>query len=85
MANVTGRERGRMSLVASLIVAASFVGPALVVDDAVYTENLSTRETSGDDPSARAVVYEASVDAGFRSGSVVRRDENLRARWSEVA
>ena len=85
MADVTGRERGRMSLVASLIVTTSFVGLALVVNDAIYTENLSTRETSGDGPNARAVVYEASVDAEFRSGSVVYRDENLRARWSEVA
>ena len=41
--------------------------------------------TSGDDPNAKAVIYEASVDAEFRSESVVYRNENLRARWSEVA
>ena len=41
--------------------------------------------TSGDDPNAKAVIYEASVDAEFRSESVVYRNQNLRARWSEVA
>ena len=41
--------------------------------------------TSGDDPNAKAIIYEASVDAEFRSESVVYRNENLRARWSEVA
>lgn len=48
MADVTGRERGQMLLIASLIVATSFVGLALVVNSAIYTENLSTRETSGE-------------------------------------
>ena len=48
MADVTGRERGQMLLIGSLIVATSFVGLALVVNGAIYTENLSTRETSGE-------------------------------------
>jgi hypothetical protein len=48
MADVTGRERGQMLLIASLIVATSFVGLTLVVNSAIYTENLSTRETSSD-------------------------------------
>ena len=48
MADVIGRERGQMLLIASLIVATSFVGLALVVNGAIYTENLSTRETSGE-------------------------------------
>ncbi|PSQ17842.1 hypothetical protein BRD02_02525 [Halobacteriales archaeon QS_8_69_73] len=48
MADVTGRERGQMLLIGSLVVATSFVGLALVVNDAIYAENLSTRETSGE-------------------------------------
>ena len=84
MADVTGRERGQILLVASLVVATSFVGLALVVNGAIHAENLSTRETSGDDPNAKAVIYGADVDAEFRSESVVYRNENLRAEWSEV-
>ena len=48
MADVSRRDRAQMLLIASLLIASVFVGLALVVNSAIYAENLATRETSGD-------------------------------------
>ena len=48
MADVSRRDRAQMVLITSLLIASVFVGLALVVNSAIYTENLATRETSSD-------------------------------------
>jgi len=48
MADVSRRDRAQMLLIVSLLIASVFVGLALVVNSAIYAENLATRETSGD-------------------------------------
>lgn len=40
--------------------------------------------TSGDDPTAKAVIYEASVTAEFRSEGVAYENDELAAEWSQV-
>lgn len=40
--------------------------------------------TSGDNPNAKAIIYEASVTAEFRSEGVVYENEELKAKWSLV-
>lgn len=46
MADVGVRpDRGQMIIITALVVAILFVGLALVLNSAIYTENLSTRET----------------------------------------
>lgn len=46
MADVTDRrDRGQMIIITALVIAVLFVGLALILNSAIYTENLSTRET----------------------------------------
>lgn len=46
MADVNGRrDRGQIIVITALVVAVLFVGLALVLNSAIYAENLSTRET----------------------------------------
>lgn len=40
--------------------------------------------TSGDNPTAKAIIYEASVTAEFRSEGVVYENDELAAEWSLV-
>lgn len=41
-----GRERGQVIIVSALVIAATFVGLALVLNSGIYAENLSSRETT---------------------------------------
>ena len=41
-----GRSRGQVIIVAALVIAAIFVGLALVLNSGIYAENLSSRETT---------------------------------------
>jgi len=74
MADVTGRDRARILLLMSLLIATVFIGLAVVTNGGVYTENLGTRETGS----------EASVTAEYRSEEAVYRNDDVEAPWSEV-
>ncbi|WP_380679757.1 DUF7261 family protein [Salinigranum sp. GCM10025319] len=66
-------DRGQIFLVAALVLAVLFVGLALLLNTAIYTENLATRNTDpGTDPSIsyRHVAEEAAV------GVMVRENAN---------
>ncbi|MDR9429525.1 MAG: hypothetical protein RI568_02315 [Natronomonas sp.] len=60
MAKVNGarRERGQMILVAGITLALLFVALALLVNAAIYTDNLATR---GSDSAAEPLEYRANV------------------------
>jgi len=60
MAHLTGREdRAQLILIAGFVIAVSLVGLALVVNTAIFTENLATRsQTSG---AVDALSYRSSV------------------------
>jgi hypothetical protein len=54
-----GGDRGQLLLVAVLVLAASFIVLALVINSAIFTENLATREDVGG--SEKALEYRAEV------------------------
>lgn len=67
MAHLGGDDRGQIILVAAFILAVSFVVLALVVNSAIFTENLATR---GDVPgSADALEHRHEVERGV--GAIV--------------
>lgn len=64
MADLASRERGQIILIAAFALAVTFVSLALIVNSAIFTENLASRgETAGGDGALdeRAMV-EASVE-----------------------
>lgn len=72
MADVTG-ERGQLFLVGALALAVLFVSLALLMNTAIYTENVSTRDTNVG--TADAVGYRSAVEAG---GAELVRHVNRR-------
>lgn len=58
-------ERGQLILVTGLLIAVLLVGLALVVNSAIYTENLSTRESS--DESREALEQRNIVESDVQS------------------
>ena len=70
------RDRGQLLLVAALVLAASFVVLALVINSAIFTENLATRaDVAG---SEEALGYRADVADGVGEMVVASsEDENL--------
>lgn len=61
MADIAGRDRGQIILIAAFALAVTFVALALLVNSAIFTENLASRgETAGSDGalSMRAMVEE---------------------------
>lgn len=48
MADVTGDDRAQIILITALVIAVVFVALALVVNSAIYTENLSTRDSGAE-------------------------------------
>jgi hypothetical protein len=44
-----GRDRGQIIILAAFVIAAMFVGLALVLNSGIYAENLSSRETTDTD------------------------------------
>jgi hypothetical protein len=44
-----GRDRGQIIILAAFVIAATFVGLALVLNSGIYAENLSSRETTDTD------------------------------------
>jgi hypothetical protein len=74
-----GRERGQLLLVGVLVLAAMFIVLALVVNSAIFAENLATRE---DVPgSEEAVEYRAELVDGIGEIVVaINEDENVTSR-----
>ena len=65
-------DRGQIFLVAALVLAVLFVGLALLLNTAIYTENLATRNTDpGTDPSIsyRHAAEEAAVEVMVRENA----------------
>lgn len=60
-----GDDRGQIILIAAFILAVSFVVLALVVNSAIFTENLSTRDDVAG--SQDALEYRAELKAGVES------------------
>ncbi|MBX0294692.1 DUF7261 family protein [Haloarcula nitratireducens] len=71
MADLNGDERGQLLLVAALVLALVFIGLALVVNSAIFTENLASRgEMGGSDEAlaARATV-EMNAEKALRQAN----------------
>jgi len=71
VAHLSGEDRGQILLVAAFALAVIFVAMALIVNSAIFTENLASRgETSGSDGalSMRADVA-TSVGAGVEAAN----------------
>lgn len=65
MADLAGRDRGQLILVAAFALAVTFVALALVVNSAIFTENLASRgETGG---STDALTLRQDVERGVGS------------------
>ncbi|MHB9285704.1 hypothetical protein ACKVMT_01525 [Halobacteriales archaeon Cl-PHB] len=63
MADLTGRDRGQILLVAALALAVTFVALALILNSAIFTENLASRgDTTG---SENALQYRDSLKRGM--------------------
>lgn len=74
MADVTGRDRGQLIVVGGLVLAVVLVALALLLNSAIYTGNLATRET--DYSTRTAVQYQSGVDAAVsRSMAYVNRQD----------
>lgn len=62
MAHLTRSDRGQLFVVTALALAVLFVALALLLNSAIFTENLASRgDTTG---SERAVEYRATIDRG---------------------
>lgn len=83
-------ERGQMILITGLLLAVLLVGLALVVNSAIYTENLSTREVEGssqalaDDPPTTERLTRSMREANYNSdtASYVERRSAIRQNVS---
>lgn len=64
MANIDGEDRGQIILVAAFILAVSFVVLALVVNSAIFTENLATRGDVAGSSDALEYRHEAEQSVG---------------------
>ena len=78
----TGRERGQLLLVGVLVLAAMFIVLALVVNSAIFAENLATRE---DVPgSEEAVEYRAELVDGIGETVVAINEDERVTSQSEL-
>ena len=71
MAHLNGDERGQIILIAALALAVTFIGLALVVNSAIYTQNLASRGEiagSNDALEMRAMV-ETNVGQGITAAN----------------
>lgn len=60
MADLSGRDRGQIVLIAAFILAVTFIILAIVVNTAIFTENLATR--GGVSGSAEALQYQHELN-----------------------
>jgi hypothetical protein len=68
-----GRERGQLLLVAVLVLAAAFIVLALVINSAIFTENLATREDVAG--SEEALEHRSEVTAGIDAAIVAGNED----------
>ncbi len=68
-----GRDRGQLLLVAVLVLAAAFIVLALVINSAIFTENLATREDVAG--SEEALEYRADVTASIDAAIVAGNED----------
>ncbi|KAB1196617.1 MULTISPECIES: hypothetical protein [Haloferax] len=95
VSRLVGDDRGQLFLVTALAIAVLLVSLALILNTAIYTENIATRttDTQLDDAvtEQRAVVAasETMLDAENRNGGseseIGTRFESSLANWSETA
>ena len=82
----TGRNRGQLVLLSGLVLATIFVALVLILNSAIYTENLATRNDGV--PTTDAIEYRentrqgsgggAGVDEGLPSGGFIDYDGDDR-------
>ncbi|WP_136602325.1 DUF7261 family protein [Salinigranum halophilum] len=76
-----GDDRGQLFLVGALSLAVLFVGFALLLNTAIYTENLATRNTDpGTDPS---ISYRAAAEDASREILLRENRNGTDPTWSE--
>jgi len=74
VADLNGDERGQILLVAAFALAVIFVSMALIVNSAIFTENLASRgETAGSD---RALSMRATVETNVGEGIAAANRNN---------
>lgn len=71
MAHLNGDERGQIILIAALALAVTFIGLALVVNSAIYTQNLASRgEIAGsNDALGMRAMVETNVGQGITAAN----------------
>lgn len=86
MAHLTGpdrdSDRGQLLLVAVLVLAASFIVLALVINSAIFTENLATREDVAG--SEEALGYRAVVADSVSESVVAGNEEQSLSSTSDL-
>jgi len=75
MADVT-RDRAQLVLVAALVLAATLVGVALVLNGVIFTENLATRETNDDVDATQEYQQQTRVSIAEALGDVNTNPNN---------
>ncbi|MEF8851263.1 MAG: hypothetical protein V5A44_07605 [Haloarculaceae archaeon] len=75
MAHLTGaRDRGQLILIAGFVLAVTFVALALVLNAAIFTENLATRSESVD--ASNAQTYQRATENAAREAFHYAHDVN---------
>lgn len=86
MADARGRDRAQLFLVGALAVAVLFVSLALLLNTAIYTENLATRNTASDATHAHELRESTNASvAGVVGYANYRENESYDTLWTAVA
>ena len=78
----TARERGQIILVGGFVIAATLIALALVMNSAIYTQNLATQsDTSG---AVDANAYQRAVEHGTADAVVYANDVNDSSDYDDL-
>jgi hypothetical protein len=73
--NCGGAKRGQLMIITALLLAVLFIGLAVVLNSAIYTENLSTRSTDNtDDAISKASMTFDTVDTRLERANAQHND-----------
>lgn len=90
MADVTADDRAQIILITALVIAVIFVALALVVNSAIYTENLSTRDSGAESRTVleQRATTDFNVERAIHTSNVKHRNtsdvSDIRTEIDEI-